>query len=245
MKPYYQDDAVTIYHGEALQTMAAIPDGSIDIVMTDPPYSSGGMFRGDRAADPKVKYVQTDSASQTTLGTFNGDSRSELGHLFWCGAWLGRCTQLLKPGGIGALFTDWRQLPATIMALQAGGFIWRGIVVWHKPSARPVQGRWTNACEYLVWGTNGPRELAGSPFPGFYSMSAPHDREHITQKPIELMRGLLSVAPDGGVVLDPFLGSGTTLRAAKDCGLRGIGIELDATNCEIAAKRMAQEVLAL
>lgn len=244
MNPYYQDDAVTIYHGDACALLAQLPDESIDIVMTDPPYSSGGMFRADRAADPKAKYIREESGAQA-LGTFNGDSRSELGHLFWCASWLTRCTQLLKPGGIGALFTDWRQLPATVMALQAGGFIWRGIVVWHKPSARPVQGRWTNACEYLVWGTNGPRSLEGSPFPGFYSMSAPHDREHITQKPLELMRSLLAVAPDGGVVLDPFIGSGTTLRAAKDLGMKAIGCELDAQNCEIAANRMAQEVLPL
>ena len=244
MKPYYQDDAVTIYHGDACAVLAQLPDQSVDILMTDPPYSSGGMFLHDRAQDPKVKYL-ADGSGNNALGTFNGDSRSELGHLFWCASWLTRCTQLLKPGGVGGLFTDWRQLPATIMALQAGGFIWRGIVVWHKPAARPVQGRWTNQCEYLVWGTNGPRSLEGSPLPGFYTCNAPRDRDHITEKPLELMRALLALCPDRGVVLDPFIGSGTTLRAAKDLGLQAIGVELDAANCEIAAKRMGQEVLPL
>lgn len=67
---------------------------------------------------------------------------------------------------------------------------------------------------------------------------------HPAQKPLEVMRWAVSLAPDG-VVLDPFMGSGTTLRAAKDLNRKAIGIELDERYCEIAAKRMAQEVLAL
>lgn len=68
---------------------------------------------------------------------------------------------------------------------------------------------------------------------------------HPTQKPIPLMQWCLSFAPDAVAILDPFMGSGTTLRAAKDLGRKCIGIELEEKYCEIAAKRLAQEVLAL
>ena len=69
---------------------------------------------------------------------------------------------------------------------------------------------------------------------------------HPTEKPLPLMRHLLSVmSRTGDTVLDPFMGSGTTLRAAKDLGRKAIGIELEERYCEIAAKRMAQEVLPL
>lgn len=68
--------------------------------------------------------------------------------------------------------------------------------------------------------------------------------EHPTQKPIELMRWCLGFVREG-TVLDPFMGSGTTLRAAKDCNRRAIGIEINERYCEVAAKRLAQEVLAL
>ena len=68
-------------------------------------------------------------------------------------------------------------------------------------------------------------------------------RYHPTQKPLELIRHLVDRCPPLAEIIDPFMGSGTTLRAAKDCGRRAIGIEIEERYCEIAAKRLAQEVL--
>lgn len=69
---------------------------------------------------------------------------------------------------------------------------------------------------------------------------------HPTQKPIKLMRAVLGmVTGDGDVVVDPYCGTGTTLRAAKDLGRRAIGIEIEERYCDIAARRLSQEVLAL
>jgi DNA modification methylase len=66
---------------------------------------------------------------------------------------------------------------------------------------------------------------------------------HPTQKPLRLMTWCLSFFPDAISILDPFMGSGTILRAAKDLGRKSIGIEIEERYCEIAAKRMAQEVI--
>jgi site-specific DNA-methyltransferase (adenine-specific) len=68
-------------------------------------------------------------------------------------------------------------------------------------------------------------------------------KQHPTQKPIALMRWCIEKAGDPQTILDPFMGSGTTLRAAKDLGRKAIGIEIEEKYCEIAVKRLAQEVL--
>lgn len=71
------------------------------------------------------------------------------------------------------------------------------------------------------------------------------ERVHPTEKPINLMKWCIGFIREGGAILDPFMGSGTTLRAAKDLGRQAIGIEIEEKYCEIAAKRLAQEVLNL
>jgi site-specific DNA-methyltransferase (adenine-specific) len=76
-----------------------------------------------------------------------------------------------------------------------------------------------------------------------HNQTSTHD--HPTQKPLELMKWCLSFAPNANLVLDPFMGSGTTLVAAKEMGRRAIGIEREESYCEIAAKRLSQEVLPL
>lgn len=232
MKPYYADHQVTLYQAEALAVLQRLPDDSVDALITDPPYSSGGMFRGDRAQDVHTKYVNSDQVAAGTGGgaleAFAGDSRDGRGYGYWVALWLAEATRVVKPGGVCALFTDWRQLPTTSDSLQAGGWVWRGVVPWHKPSGRPTQGRYANTCEYVVWGTNGPRplEVEGvGALPGFYQAGSPRERDHITQKPVDVLRSLVKIAPRGGVVLDLFMGAGTTGVAAVIEGRRFIGSE--------------------
>jgi site-specific DNA-methyltransferase (adenine-specific) len=236
-----------VRHGDALELLQELPEGSIDALITDPPYSSGGMFRGDRATnDVRTKYVQTDSKSGKELPLFGGDSRDQRGWLMWCSLWLGAALRAAKPGAVGGLFCDWRQLPTASDALQCGGWVWRGVVAWHKPAARPVQGRFVNACEFFVWGTNGPRTLEGSPLPGFITCNSPRgeDREHITEKPLELMRHLVRIAPPDGLVVDPFAGSGTTGAACLAEGRRFIGMEINPAFVALARRRIAGPLFA-
>jgi site-specific DNA-methyltransferase (adenine-specific) len=102
-------------------------------------------------------------------------------------------------------------------------------------------GRFTNQCEYFVWGTNGPRELDGSPLPGFISCNSPRGeaREHITEKPLELMRAIVRIAPRAGLVVDPFAGSGTTGAACRAEDRAFIGFEIDQHCVEMARRRIA------
>lgn len=245
--PYYADDSATLYHGDALDLLPLLPARSVDAVVTDPPYSSGGAFRGDRAQSVVAKYVQTDTRAHRP--DFTGDNRDQRGFLAWMSLWLNAARVATVCGGIVACFTDWRQLPTTTDAVQAGGWVWRGIAPWTKGFGRPNgPGRFTNAAEYVVWGTNGPvREhgaypVGASDLPevigGAFECLPPRDREHVAQKPVDVMLWLLGIVPPQGRVLDPFAGSGTTLLAARSLGLTAIGIEMDEHACEVAARRL-------
>lgn len=253
-QPYYDDRGVTIYHAEALDTLRELPTASVAAIIADPPYSSGGMFRSDRQASPDAKYrgwshspTETRPPASDT-GTFSGDSRDQHAYAFWCALWMSQACRIARPGAQMFVFTDWRQLPVTSDAVQAGGWIWRGLLVWDKGVGRPMKGRFRNHLEYVIWASNGPMpDPDENPvYPSTLLKHAPPgaDRVHVTQKPEGLIRELLSVSP-AGPVLDPFMGSGTTLRAAKDMGRQCIGIELDEVHCVSAVRRLQQSVLAL
>lgn len=253
MNPYYSDDSCTIYHGEACAVLSQLPEASCDVLLTDPPYSSGGMFRSDRAGDPGTKYsgfgYDRDGVRHGTAnayGSFGGDNLDQWAWIRWVSGWSRECFRVVRPGGHAFMFTDWRQLPAATDAAQFGGWTWRGIVVWDKGVGRPIKGRFRNHLEYVVWSTHGNIDTVDAYPSTLISVPTVSDREHVTQKPVQLLQELTRVV--GGndlLLLDPFMGSGSTLVAAKYSGNRCIGIEIEERYCEIAARRLGQEVLAL
>jgi site-specific DNA-methyltransferase (adenine-specific) len=236
------DGRLTLYHGNALAVLAGLPDQSVDAVFADPPYSSGGQFRGDRAATGTVaKYLHSGAAGGADrFADIAGDSRDQRAYGYWCALWLAECLRVTRSGGVCMLWTDWRQLPTTSDALQAGGWIWRGLVPWAKTSSRPQLGRFRNACEYVVWGSAGPMPLdhQAPALPGWYEAAPPRDRVHPTQKPLNVVRALTRIVPADGVILDPFMGSGTTGVAAALEGRRFIGIEQVDHYLAVAARRL-------
>lgn len=239
--PYYEDDHCTIYHGDCFDVLHDLAD--VGAVITDPPYSSGGAFRGDRMKTTSTKYVNSTTAAYRP--DFAGDNRDQRSFLAWCTLWLNAARQASIPGAAIACFTDWRQLPTITDAVQAGGWTWRGVATWSKGFGRPNPAGFSNACEFVAWGTSGPA-LERADYPaGVFECSPPSDRDHIAQKPLQVMEWLVRLAQPDALVLDPFMGSGTTLRAAKSMGRRAIGIDVDERYCEIAAKRLGQEVLDL
>lgn len=251
MTPYYEDEWVTLYHGEALDVLRSLPAGSVDVLLTDPPYSSGGAFRSDRNADPSAKYrgwSQNDDGSSrkptASFGGFSGDNRDQRSFSAWVSAWSYQALRLSRPGGHAFLFSDWRQLPTATDAVQMGGWVWRGVAVWDKGVGRPVKGRFRNHLEYIVWATCGPTVAESDEYPSplIRVPTVPtKQRQHVTQKPVGVMQHLLKLAPaQDVVVLDPFSGVGSTLVAAKELGRRAIGVEIDEHYCEIAARRAAE-----
>ena len=235
---------IHLYNGDCLSTMAWLAPGSVDLVLTDPPYSSGGLFAGDRKQSTKAKYTDDDYNGAARFESFSGDNMDQRSFTEFLRMVLFKARMLTKDGGICGVFTDWRQLPSVTDALQAAGFVWRGIVVWDKGNSRPVPYRFRNDCEYVVWGTNGPRpaklEKGAKAFPGCYHIPGVQskDKHHQTEKPVPLMENLVQICPEGGTVFDPFMGSGSTGVACMNTGRNFIGIELSPGYFETAKARI-------
>jgi site-specific DNA-methyltransferase (adenine-specific) len=99
MTPYYADDRATLWRADALALLPTLAEASVDALITDPPYSSGGMVRGDRMNDVHTKYVNNDSRSGQALADFAGDNRDQRGYGYWCALWLGEALRVVRPGG--------------------------------------------------------------------------------------------------------------------------------------------------
>lgn len=244
MKPYHHQHGVSVYKGDALAVLRALPTASVDAVIADPPYSSGGAFRGDRAGrSAATKYVTTDAALAGP--TFTGDNRDQRSWTHWCSLWLSETLRVAREGSLLVMFTDWRQLPSATDAIQSGGWVWRGIVPWTKPAhrARPTRGGFRNQTEFLVWGSAGPMRADHEVYlSGHIHAAAPGtaDRIHITEKPREVFDLVVRAAPPGGTVLDPFAGGGGSLVAARRAGRSAIGIELDEQYCRVIVDHLAR-----
>lgn len=244
VKPYYCDDHACIIHGDCRDVLPQL--GPVDLLLTDPPYSSGGAMRSDRTLGTNAKYQFSDVRK---LADFSGDNRDQRSLLVWCDLWLSAAIKITRSGGAALVFIDWRNLPVMVDAVQVAGWVYRGIAVWDKTDqARPDKGWFRSQAEYLVLATAGPLERGaaanGACSPGVFRQRVDiAGKEHITQKPLPLIVEILKTRDDWRQILDPFMGAGTTLLAAKNLGRKAIGIELEERYCEIAAKRLRQEVL--
>jgi site-specific DNA-methyltransferase (adenine-specific) len=200
LKPYYQDSAVTIYHGDCREIVPQL--GKFDLLLTDPPYG--------------IDFA-------------------------------GRPTNYQRFAGMVA--SDWdKQKPEELFLSSAGiQIVWggnyfhlpisRGWLGWVKRDAPPSMGTlelaWTNRDENAKY------------FDQTISATNAERVGHPTQKPLKLFTWCIQMVGDIETILDPYAGSGTTGRAAKDLGRKAVLIELEEKYCAIAAKRMQQEVLPL
>ncbi len=209
MKPYYQDDLVTIYHADCREWM---PEA--DVIVTDPPY---GMAYQHGLRDGKVAW------GHDGVSIVGDDEPFDPAFLLA----LGKPTVLFGANH----YAD--RLPPS-----------RGWLVWDKRAGTPSNDQsdaelaWTNVLSVArVFSAR----WSGSHRTGREQVDG---RQHVNQKPVALMAWAMAFMPPGAV-LDPFMGSGSTLVAAKQAGRRAIGIEIEERYCEIAAIRCSQEVLGL
>lgn len=222
MQPYYDDGQITIYHGDCRDVLPTLAPGSVDLVLTDPPYGIALANHG-----------RLDGHRTDRDWTVNGDRDQEVGN-----AILALCEQKVWP------------IIAFASPKNPWSGHWRQHLVWDKGPAVGGGGD-TMMCWKFDWELLQVRavpSLIGQRDSSVlrYWVGPQDSQLHPCQKPVPLLRYLIGKAcPSGGVVLDPFCGSGSTLRAAKDLGRKAIGIEIEERFCEVAVGRLAQTAMAL
>ena len=231
MTPYYEDDLVTLYHGDALEILPDIPAGSVTAVVTDPPYVIGAVSAGNLASK---------------AGTWGDMMNSAL----WFTAWYRMAARILKHRGSLWTFGNWRSLPVIMRAASDAEMPVTSVAVWDKQWIGPggtkgLRPSWELIALMARPGFAVPDR--GTPDVWRHQGSSHKPSGHPAEKPEGLIRRILDVAgmQPGELVVDPFLGSGTTALAARSVGARCIGIEAEERYCEIAASRLAQQPLPL
>ena len=223
-KPYYKDDFVTIYHGDCREIVPLL--GKFDLLLTDPPYVHEHMDGGGFASARKF-YA---GGALSGLNDFDLSVYSE---------------QMLQASQMLVCFCS-RDLVGDYAQLAKSKNRKFDLHVWHKTNAIPFTANtWKSDLEYicLVWSNKpGWKQHHQSMHSKAWISSLCTDGAHPACKPIGLLSKYISVF-DAQTIIDPFAGSGTTGRAAKDLGRKCTLIEREERYCEIAAKRMRQEVL--
>ena len=230
-----------VYNMDALQFLAGLESESVDMVLTDPPYCNGGI-KGSSRRRPTSEKIQQ-SGTKDLKPDFVGDTRDQRSFEKWLRLWMTECWRVCKDGSYMACFMDWRNLACVIDSLQVVGFAYRGLFCWVKPNGRPQRNAFKNDVEFVVWGTKGqPKPGPGGDryCPGHYvgHPMTVKDRIHGTEKPVELLERLLTFVPEGGLVIDPFAGSGSTGEACHNLGLDFKGCELVEEYARLATERL-------
>ena len=246
-EPYYEDESVTIYHGDFREILPGIHQ--VELVIADPPYGDTSLSWDSRVDGwlPCVAAALFDAGSLWCFGSL----RMFMASSAEFGAWsLAQDVIWEKHNGSSFHADRFKRVHEHVVQFYRGawGAIYKQPVFTADATARQVRRKRRpphtgeiNESHYKST-DGGPRLMRSV----IAVRSCHGSAEHPTQKPLGIVTPLVEYScPPGGTILDPFMGSGTTLRAAKDLGRKAIGIEIEEKYCEIAAKRMSQEVLPL
>jgi len=257
---YYEEEGIKIYLGDCLEIMKEIPDESIDLVLTDPPYNISQKERKiDRSKiqNRKIRRLvskRQDKVSELCYDFGKWDFYNSVDEqLEFAEKWLKESYRILKMNGQIISFYSKSEISFFESIMLGIGFHVRQTLVWHKTNPVPqiFKVGYMSACEFLTWATKNTG--AGHTFN--YQLGQKHNvfvhpicqgnerTEHPTQKPVKLLKDILNYHTNkNDLVLDPFMGSGTTLVACKELGRQGIGIEINKEYCDIAVRRLKNTI---
>ena len=238
MKPYYEHAGITIYHGDCREILPWLP--KVDAVITDPPYS---------VSVAGYVHVGLPGKGSRRLDFFKGDDDWAAMTALVVEA-IEKAEAQLKESGSVYAWCGHRQFGNILSYFESKGYSTR-FLVWAKkcPAPAPPNAGWSSGAELCIYAYKPGRTWNGKwqennvlVFDS-YRFGKPGKVDHPTQKPLDLIQKLVRLSTsETHTILDPFMGSGTTLVAAKNLGRKAIGLEIEEKYCEIAAERLSQEV---
>lgn len=220
-------DMIDLRQGDCLELLKDIPDGSVDLILTDPPYDviTGG---NKNKAAPKGILTENEQLMKT-IPSFKD--------------WLPECYRVLKDDSHAYFMTNFKNLEAMMAVIRSAGFNIHNLLVWEKNNATP--NRWyMKNIEYTIFARKGKaKTITDSGSKTCHHFDNIRDKQHPTQKPVELMSFYVGNSTEiDAVVLDPFMGSGSTGVACVNTNRKFIGIELDKDYFAIAEQRINKAV---
>jgi site-specific DNA-methyltransferase (adenine-specific) len=235
MTPAIDHDLVQVFLGDCLDVIAELPGERFDTIVGDPPYCSGGRQQASAR--------QVFEKARHRVGWIPADNMGTDTYLWWQRQVAGACLDKCEPGAHAYVFTDWRMYPSLVAAWESKGWTLRSCLVWDKAKGGAMGAFWRNNHEWVAIFTKGPaREIAHRSAFNTWTGAKTKAGDHPTEKPVALLAYMLEAA-GARRVLDPWCGSGSTLVACKQLGIRGVGVEIDPEYVEYSRRRLAQEVL--
>lgn len=226
VKPYYQDEHSTIYLGDCREILPQLE--KVDLVITDPPYKLNETSGSSTSVGMEEKWQGLLKA---------GDVAANITQLDFSD-WIEIAYSNMSANGQLFTFSNDKQIVNIINELISAGFKLHNILCWKKNNCTP--NRWfMKNMELIAFVRKGKSTpILDMSLKSCMEFDGVRSKVHPTQKPVAVLEWILKGAV-GEVILDPFMGSGTTLVAAKNLGRKAIGIELEQKYCEIAVKRLA------
>lgn len=233
---------LTLINDDCLRAMPSLPAESIDLLVTDPPYNISGLSENIELHGKPVN-----------LSDFG-----EWDYQYDPKPFLSEIKRLLKPNGQAYIFCADRQIGTYISLFQEYGFCYKNLLVVHKENLMPKVRHfsWRAGCEYIVYALKqdlksdeytfnwqGQHEmdtlLRTNIVGGKNRLNTDKRYDHPAQKALEIVKRLIKVSSNEGcTVLDPYLGSGTTMQACLELGRNCVGIERDSKYIEVTKDRL-------
>jgi DNA modification methylase len=236
-----------IINGDCIEVMKTFPDNSIDCIITDPPYNISKENDNRDKSKLNSPIMRRKSPLQYDFGEWDNMSRDKF--IEFTKKWLYECCRILKDGGTIISFFNKEDISLLGWESKQYGIRTRTIMSWHKtnpvPSFRKVN--YLSACEFLWIGSKGNKAWIFNfkmqkEMHNFFetpNSSSYSETEHPTEKPLKLIKHLIETHSNkNDIILDCFIGSGTTAVACKQLNRKWIGIELSKEYVDIAKKRL-------